>query len=159
MDKSGKKFVGSVNATLDPDDNDYPVTATFDKAFSVNDKSGVTTMNANAPKVAPSDFNGCWTFAGKGSLARSGLGCFKQEGDRVTFDDPVFEGVVVGNTLRFTLKAGTTNTAYAFHSGRFVMDKDGEKFIGSVNRSLNPDDNDYPVSATLDKSFKMLSKD
>jgi len=157
MDMSGKKFVGSVNATLDPDDNDYPVTATFDKAFSVNDKSGVT--NKNAPKVAPSDFTGCWTFAGKGSFARSGLGCFKQDGDRVTFEDPVFEGVVVGNTLRFTLKAGTTNTAYAFHSGRFVMDKDGKKFIGSINRSLNPDDNDYPATATLDKSFKRPGKD
>ena len=157
MDKSGKKFVGSVNATLDPDDNDYPVTATFDKAFSVNDKSGVTTKNA--PNVAPSDFNGCWTFAGKGSFARAALGCFQQEGDRVTFEDPVFEGLVVGNTLRFTLKAGIANTAYAFHSGRFLMDKDGEMFIGSVNRSLNPDDNDYQVTATLDKSFKRLSKD
>jgi hypothetical protein len=49
--------------------------------------------------------------------------------------------------------------AYAFHSGRFLMDKDGKKFIGSVNRSLNPDDNDYPVTATLDKSFKRLGKD
>lgn len=29
---------------------------------------------------APSDFAGCWTFSGKGSFARSGLGCFTQEG-------------------------------------------------------------------------------
>jgi len=94
----------------------------------------------------------------EGSFARSGLRYFKQEGDHVTFDDPVL-GVVVGNTLPFTLKAGITNTAYAFHSGRFLMDKDGKKFIGSVNRSLNPDDNDYPVTATLDKSFKRLGKD
>ena len=128
--------------------------------YSVSDNtSSVTATDASAPKVAPSVFAGCWTFAGKGAFARSGLGCFTQEGDRVSFDDPVFEGVVVGNTLRFTLKAGITNTAYAFHSGRFLMDKDGAKFIGSVNRSLNPDDNDYPVTATLDKSFKQQTKD
>lgn len=128
--------------------------------YSVSDNtSSVTPTDANAPKVAPSDFAGCWTFAGKGAFARSGLGCFTQEGDRVSFDDPTFEGIVVGNILRFKLKSGITSTAYAFRSGRFLMDKGGKKFIGSVNASLNPDDNDYPVTATLDKSFKKAGKD
>lgn len=126
---------------------------------SVSDNtSGMTPADASAPAVAPSNFAGCWTFAGKGSFARSGLGCFKQEGDRVSFEDPVFEGIVVGNTLRFTIKPSNTNTAYAFRSGRFLMHKDGKSFIGSINISLNPDDNDYPVTATLDKSFKKKSK-
>ena len=74
----------------------------------------------------------------------------------MTFVDPIFEGMAVGDTLRFMVKSGTTSTVYAFHSGRFLMDKDGKNFIGSVNRSLNPDDNDYPVTATLNKSFKRL---
>ena len=73
----------------------------------------------------------------------------------MTFVDPIFEGMAVGDTLRFMVKSGIS-TVYAFHSGRFLMDKDGKNFIGSVNRSLNPDDNDYPVTATLDKSFKRL---
>jgi hypothetical protein len=123
-----------------------------------NNTSGITPTDARPPEVAPSNFAGCWTFAGKGSFARSGLGCFKQEGDRVSFEDPVFEGIVVGNTLRFTIKPSNTNTAYAFRSGRFLMHKDGKSFIGSINTSLNPDDNDYPVTATLDKSFKKKSK-
>ena len=77
----------------------------------------------------------------------------------MTFVDPIFEGMAVGDTLRFMVKSGTTSTVYAFHSGRFLMDKDGKNFIGSVNRSLNPDDNDYPVTATLDKSFQRPGKD
>ena len=126
--------------------------------YSVSDNtSGISSTDASA-KVAPSNFAGCWTFAGKGSFARSGLGCFKQVDDRVSFEDPVFEGLVVGNTLRFTIKPSNTNTAYAFRSGRFLMHKDGKSFIGSINTSLNPDDNNYPVTATLDKSFKKKSK-
>ncbi len=140
MQRGGKQFIGSVNASLNPDDNEYPVTATLDKSSEI------------------SDFAGCWTFAGKGAFARSGLGCFRQEGDRVSFDDPVFEGIVVGKTLRFKLKSGITSTAYAFRSGRFVMNKGGKKFIGSVNARLNPDDNDYPVTATLDRSFKKKTR-
>lgn len=116
------------------------------------------SVSDNTPTVAPSNFAGCWTFAGKGSFARSGLGCFQQEGDRVSFEDPVFEGIVVGNTLRFTIKQGSTNTAYAFRSGRFLMQKDGKSFIGSINASLSPDDNNYPVTATRDESFKKKSK-
>lgn len=127
--------------------------------YSVSDNtSGMTPIDASGPTVAPSNFAGCWTFAGKGSFARSGLGCFTQEGDRVSFEDPVFEGIVVGNTLRFTIKPSDTNTAYAFRSGWFLMHKDGKSFIGSINASLNTDDNDYPVTATLDKSFKKKSK-
>ena len=55
--------------------------------------------------------------------------------------------------IKFT---SVTNTAYAFHSGRFVMDKDGKSFVGSVNIGLNPDDSDYPVTATRDKSPKKM---
>jgi len=123
-------------------------------------QSGVSTSavptptDVSARKVTPSNFAGCWIFAGKGSFAGAGLGCFKQEGDRVSFEDPVFEGIVVGNILRFKLKSGITNTAYAFHSGRFVMNKDGKSFVGSVNIGLNPDDSDYAVTATRDKSSK-----
>jgi hypothetical protein len=131
MQRGGKQFIGSVNASLNPDDSDYPVTATLDPPFS-----------------------GCWAFAGKGAFAGEGLGCFKQQGDRVTFEDPAFEGTVVGNVLRFKLKPGITNTAYAFHSGRFVMNQDGKGFVGSVNIGLNPDDSDYPVTATRGKSPK-----
>lgn len=121
--------------------------------YSARDNtSSVTATDASAPNVAPSDFGGCWAFAGRGAFAGEGLGCFKQEGDRVSFEDPVFEGIVAGNILRFKLKSGITNTAYAFHSGRFVMNKDGKSFVGSVNTSLNPDDNEYAVSATRDKS-------
>ena len=128
--------------------------------YSVGDNtSGMTPTDASAPKVAPSNFAGCWTFTGKGSFARAGLGCFKQDGDRVSFDDPTFEGLVVGKIMRFKLKSGITNTAYAFRSGRFRMQRGGKHFIGSVNASLNPDDNDYPATATLDKSFKRPGKD
>ena len=136
MQRGGKQFIGNVNASLNPDDSDYPVNATLDQSFK------------------KTDFNGCWAFAGRGAFAGAGLGCFKQEGDRVSFEDPVFEGIVVGNILRFKLKSGITNTAYAFHSGRFVMNKDGKSFVGSVNIGLNPDDSDYPLTATRDKSFK-----
>src|SRR4029079_414167 len=105
--------------------------------YSVSDNiSSVTATDASAPKVAPSDFAGCWTFAGKGSFARAGLGCFKQDGDRVSFDDPTFEGIVVGNILRFKLRSGITNTPYAFRSGRFRMQRGGKQFIGRVNASL-----------------------
>lgn len=121
-------------------------------AGAATSQSGVTP--SSVPAVAPSDFAGCWAFAGRGAFAGEGLGCFKQEGDRVSFEDPVFEGIVAGNILRFKLKSGITNTAYAFHSGRFVMNKDGKSFVGSVNTGLNPDDSDYPVTATRDKSSK-----
>lgn len=113
-------------------------------------QSGVTPSSV----PAPSDFAGCWTFAGRGAFAGSGLGCFKQEGDRVSFEDPVFEGIVAGNILRFKLKSDITSTAYAFRSGRFRMQRGGKSFVGSVNISLNPDDNEYAVSATRDKSFR-----
>lgn len=130
MQRGGKQFIGSVNASLNPDDNEYAVIATLDQ------------------------FGGCWAFSGRGAFAGEGLGCFKQEGDLVSFENPIFEGIVVGNVLRFKLKSGITNTAYAFHSGRFVMNKDGKSFVGSVNIGLNPDANDYAVTGTRDKSPK-----
>ena len=128
-------------------------------ASQSDNSSNVTAADASAPEVPASNFAGCWTFAGEGSFARAGLGCFKQDGDRVSFDDPTFEGIVVGNILRFKLKPGITNTAYAFRSGRFRMQRGGKQFIGSVNASLNPDDNEYPVTATFDKSFRKKDKD
>ena len=115
-----------------------------------------------SPDVSPSgprsSFAGCWTFSGKGSFARASLGCFRQEGERVFFEAPDFEGTVIGNTLRFAVKSGSTNTVYAYRSGHFVMDEGGKSFTGSINTSLNPDDNGYPVAGTFDRPANKVDK-
>ncbi len=101
---------------------------------------------ASVMSSPPSSFAGCWNFTGKGSFAFS-LGCFKQEGAHVTFENSEFEGTVIGNTLRFTNKTG--KTALAYLSGHFVMDAGGKSFTGAVNSTNSPDENEFPVTATL----------
>ncbi len=108
----------------------------------------VNFKKTDATKDSPLSFAGCWNLTGKGSFAAS-LGCFKQEGDRVAFDESTFEGKVMGNTLRFALKSGLTSTVFAYRSGHFVMNDGGKSFTGSVNSSLNPDDNEYPVAGSF----------
>ena len=117
------------------------------------------TPSPDAPKATPASFAGCWTFSGKGSFARGSLGCFRQEGERVIFEASDFEGTVTGNTLRFALKSGTTTTVFAYRSGHFVMDVGGKSFSGSVNNSLNPDDDDYPLTAKYDRPAAIVDKD
>lgn len=118
-----------------------------------------TPPSSDAPKDMPSSFAGCWNFTGKGNFAGASLGCFKQEGDRVTFDESSFEGTVVGRTLRFAPKSGATPTVLAYRSGHFVMDEGGKSFTGSVNSSPNPDDNEFPVAATFVQASKKMDQD
>jgi hypothetical protein len=127
--------------------------------YKVKLDGAVNFTKADAPKDAPASFAGCWNFTGKGAHAGVSLGCFKQDGDRVTFDESRFEGTVVGRTLRFALKPGATPTALAYHSGHFVMDEGGKSFSGSVNGSLNPDDNEYPVAGTFEGTSRKVDKD
>jgi hypothetical protein len=100
--------------------------------YKVRLDGAVSFTKAEAPKTPPSSdapnemlssFAGCWNFTGKGTFAGASLGCFKQEGDRVTFDEFTFEGTVVDRTLRFAPKSGATPTAFAYSSGHFVMTK------------------------------------
>lgn len=121
--------------------------------------SPVASPSPAPPSVALSSFAGCWTFSGKGSFARASLGCFRQEGERVSFEASEFEGTVISNTLRFALKPGITSTALAYRSGHFVMDKSGKSFTGSVNSGLNPDDNEYAIAATYDRPASKAKKD
>jgi hypothetical protein len=127
--------------------------------YKVRLNGAVSFTKADTPKSTPSSFAGCWNFTGKGDFAGASLGCFKQEGDRVTFDESTFEGTVVDRTLRFAPKSGATATAFAYRSGHFVMDEGGKSFTGSVNSSLNPDDNEFPVAATLVQASKKVDKD
>jgi hypothetical protein len=127
--------------------------------YKVRLDGAVNFTKTDAPKDVPSSFAGCWNFTGKGSFAGASLGCFKQGGDRVTFDESSFEGTVVGRMLRFAPKSGATPTAYAYRSGHFVMDEGGKSFTGSVNYSLNPDDNEFPVAATFVQAAKKMDKD
>jgi hypothetical protein len=107
-----------------------------------------TPPSSDAAKEMPSSFAGCWNFTGKGNFAGASLGCFKQDGDRVTFDESSFEGTVVGRTLRFASKSDKPSVL-AYRSGHFVMDEGGKSFTGSINASLNPDDNESPVACTF----------
>lgn len=108
------------------------------------------TPQADALKPAPSSFAGCWSFTGQGSFAGASLGCFKQDGERVAFEDPDYEGTVTGNTLRFALTSGSTQT---------ILDEAGKSFTGSVNASLNPDDNESPVVGIFVAPSKKVDKD
>lgn len=114
--------------------------------YKIRLDGAVSFKTPDAPKDQPVSFAGCWKITGNEAFGSVGLGCFEQKGDRVDFLP--FAGTVTGNTLRFALTPGST-TALAYKSGHFVMDPGGKSIKGSLNASLNPDDNEHPVTGTL----------